>query len=545
MAGYDVIILHPPAVFDFRDKPLFPGALGGSVEQVQFNKVPIGMLSIAEYLDRHGYRVIVDNLCDRMVANSDFDPLRHLKELSAPIFAIGLNFQQHAPGAMEVARLCKELHPDSLVVMGGLTATRFHEEIITKYPFVDAVVRAEGEKALLMLVQEYERDGRIGGTPNLTTRTESGELRITPLMPASVDLDEFEYTRLDLLKPKTSVYPENSLPRWSLAVCRGCVYNCAICGGSAYSYRTQMGMERPAFRSPAKIIEDIGKLADQGVRFVGLYQDPRMGGRKYWRELLDGLSGETCRDIERLSLDLLVPADEEFIRLASRIGPQVVMHICPDTGSDEVRRKLGRPYDNNELLKTVELCHKHGLPVTTFFSVGLAGETPDQVRETWRLWEKLTEMDRTSRISGAVNVPMGGPIVGPIVLDPGSPAFDDPAAHGYNLLYRNLEEYIAGLSLPSWHQWLNYETELLMKDEIVDLVMETVRFSIEQRYKSGVYDDSLAIAESVRMTLDREIVAEVNRIMAINDKADREEALRSLKNRHEAFLNRPIESFVR
>jgi radical SAM superfamily enzyme YgiQ (UPF0313 family) len=427
--------------------------------------------------------------------------------------------------------------------MGGLTATRFHEEIIEKYPFVDAVVRGEGEKALLQLVQAYERDGRVGETPNLTTRSESGDIRVTPLMPASTSLDEFEFTRLDLLEPKSSVFPKNSVPRWSLAVCRGCVYNCAICGGSAQSYRRHMGMERPAFRSPAKIVEDIGKLAAQGVRFVGLYQDPRMGGRKYWRELLDGLSGGVCRDLERLSLDMLVPADEEFIRLASRIGPQVVIHICPDTGSDEVRRRLGRPYDNAELLRTVELCHRHGLPVTTFFSVGLAGETPEQVRETWALWEKLTEMDRASRVSGAIDVPLGGPIVGPIVLDPGSPAFDDPQKHGYQLLYQNLEEYIAGLSLPSWHQWLNYETELLDNGKITELVLDTIRFSVEQRYKAGVYDDSVAIAEGVKTALDREVVAEVNRIMAIGNGEEREAALQALKRRHESFLNRPLDSF--
>ncbi len=543
MSSHDVVIIHPPAVFDFRDQPLFPGALGASVEQVQFNKVPIGMLSIAEYLDRHGFRVMVDNLCDRMIGSRDFDPEQHLKSLSAGVFAIGLNFQQHSQGAMEVARLCKSLHPDSLVVMGGLTATRFHEEIIRNYPFVDAVVRAEGEKALLRLVQAWERDGRMGDTPNLTCRTEEGAIRITPLMPASTDLDEFEYTRLDLLEPKTSVFPENSMPRWSLAVCRGCVYNCAICGGSAYSYTTHMGMARPAFRSPAKILSDIKKLTAQGVTFIGLYQDPRMGGRKYWRELLDGLP-EACAGVERLSLDLLVPADEEFIRLASRIGPQVVMHICPDTGSDEVRRRLGRPYDNGELLKTVELCHKYGLPVTTFFSVGLAGETRREVEETWELWERLTEMDRQSRVSGAVNVPLGGPIVGPIVLDPGSPAFDAPESHGYRLLYRDLEEYIAGLSLPSWHQWLNYETGLLDNRAIVELVFETIRFSIEQRYKSGVFDDSLAIAESARLALDREVVAEVNRIMALGEE-ERGGALMDLKKKHDYFLNRPMESFVR
>ena len=542
MSSYDVIILHPPAVFDFRTRPQFPGALGATTEQVQFSKVPIGMLSIAEYLDRHGYKVIVDNLGDRMISSRTFDVREHLRKLSAPVFAVGLSFQQHAQGALEVARLCKELHPGSLVVMGGLTATRFHDEIIRKYWFVDAVIRAEAERPFLHLMRALEESGAPGATPNLTFRTGDGDIRSNPLMPASVTLDEYEYTRFDLIEPKTSIYPPNAPPRWSLAVCRGCVYNCAICGGSAYTYKTYLGMDRPVFRSPGKIISDIRKLNEQGISFIGLYQDPRMGGRKYWRELLAGLARENLQ-LERLSLDLLAPADEEFIREAAKIGRQVVMHLCPDTGSDEVRRKLGRPYSNEELLKTIRLCHKYHLPVTTFFSVGLAGETPENVRETWALWEKLEALDRQSQVTGELTMPLGGPITGPIVLDPGSLAFDRPEEFGYTLRYRNLEEYVAGMSQPSWHQWLNYETDSLDEAMLVDLILSTVEFSIQQRTKSGLYDNYQALAERIKTVLDREIVKEIDQIMTIEDPAARDAAVLYLKGRHESFLNRPLDSF--
>jgi radical SAM superfamily enzyme YgiQ (UPF0313 family) len=281
MPNYDVIFIHPPAIFDFRKKALFPGAMGSSVEQVQFNKVPIGLLSLAEYLDRHGYKVVVDNLCDRMVGSAAFNAEKHLKSLSARVFAVGLHFQQHAPGAIEVARLCKQYHPDSLVVMGGLTATRFHEEIIQKYEFVDAVIRAEAEKPFLQFMRTLENNQPLSATPNLTFRDDKGQARVTPLLQASQNLDDFEYTRFDLLEPRTSIFTPGEVPRWSLEVCRGCAYNCAICGGSAYTYKKYLGLEQPAFRSASKIREDILKLNAQGVGVIGLYQDPRMGGPAY------------------------------------------------------------------------------------------------------------------------------------------------------------------------------------------------------------------------------------------------------------------------
>lgn len=526
MTGYDIVLIHPPAVYDFRRRPLFPGAMGQSVEGIQFNKVPIGMLSIAEYLDRHGYKVIVDNLCDRMINIAGFDAEEHLKDCSAQIYAIGLNFQQHSQGALEIARLCKSLHPNSHVIMGGLTATRFHEEIIEKYPFIDAVVRGEAEKAMLQLVREFESYDRIADTPNLTYRKEDGDIRITPLMPSSRNLDEYEYVRFDLLEPKTSIYTPDSNSRWSLAVCRGCLYNCSICGGSAYTYKKYLGMQRPAFRSPERLVADMKRLCDQGVYTIGLYQDPRMGGKKYCQELVAALAREKP-DIERLSLDLLAPADEEFVREISNTGQRIIFHLCPDTGSDEVRSKLGRRYSNEEVMETVKLCHKYHIPVTNFFSVGLAGETRENIKETWDLWARLDELNQESVMQGFFGGDTDGfhsfgQVLGPIVLDPGSLAFDEPETHGYKLLYHNLEEYVQGLSQPYWHHWLNYETPLLDRNAIAELILQSVEFTIDQREKYGFYSQPRAYYERCRVEADRVIAREAEKIIQLEDPRERE-----------------------
>jgi B12-binding domain/radical SAM domain protein len=542
MAKYDVIIIHPPAVYDFRKKIIFPGLLGATVDQVQFTKVPIGMLSLAEYLDRHGYKVKIDNIGDRMVSDAALDVENHIKNISAGIFAIGLHFQWHSPGALEIARLCKKYHPHTPVILGGLTATRFHEEIIQKYDFIDAVVRGEAEKAFLQLLRVIEKEGRLAAVPNLTFRTDSGEVKITPLGEPSLNLDEFDYTRLDLLEPQTSIFSPGSLPRWSLEVCRGCTYNCSICGGSAYSYKTYLGMNRPAFRSPAKIIGDVRRLNEQGIRMLGLYQDPRMGGRRYTRELLTALRREKL-DIERLSLDLLVPADEEIIQAIGELGRPVTVHICPDTGSEAIRRQLGRPYSNEDLLHTVKLCHKYLVQVTSFFSLGLAGDTRETINETWELFDKLSSLEQielaTTKYWGVGSeIPLGGPIVGPIALDPGSPAFDNPAKFGYRLLYKNLEEYIQGLSLPSWHQWINYETDLIRKDDLIGLLLESQAFCIEQREAYGFYDRNQAASERRKLIADIDAVNEVNRIQTLNSKADMESSLKSLRIKYDSSLGK-------
>ena len=147
------------------------------------------------------------------------------------------------------------------------------------------------------------------------------------------DLDEFEFTRLDLLEPKRAIFTPGQLPSWVIPISRGCSYNCVSCGGSAYSYRTYLGRKRPAFRSPEKIVEDLRKLSAQGVQLVFLCQDPRIGGKEYWSKLLSTLQKEPIQ-LRQLTMELFSPADEEYIKELSKIGVRIILTISP-----EIRRR--------------------------------------------------------------------------------------------------------------------------------------------------------------------------------------------------------------
>jgi radical SAM superfamily enzyme YgiQ (UPF0313 family) len=359
-------------------------------------------------------------------------------------------------------------------------------------------------------------------------------------MEPSENLDEFAFTRLDLLEPKTSIFSSGTAPHWSLVVCRGCIYNCTVCGASSYSYKKYLGMERPAFRSPEKIIDDIRKLDEQGIRQIGLYQDPRMGGEKYWKELMATLRSAKL-NIERLTMDILTPTNEEFIREVATIGKEVILYICPDTGCEKVRRTQGRHYSNEELLDTVKLCYRYHIPVQVFFSVGLAGETHETIKETWELWDKLCSLNKVAINRGGIgkigsSVLKDGPIIGPILLDPGSLAYDSPNKYEYRLAFKNLEEYIEALSKPSWHQWVNYETKLLNKNALIELVYESIDQFIRQREKYGVIDNRQATLDYSLADAEKVAVDEVDKIMNLEDKTEIDARLKSLRNGLDFFL---------
>jgi B12-binding domain/radical SAM domain protein len=536
MMGYDVVLIHPPAIYDFRKRVVFPGPIAYTVGESteQFMIPPVGMLSIADYLDRNGYSVLVDNLCEQMVNNGSFDAEKHLKELSAKVYAVGLHWCVHSQGAIEVARLCKQWHHDATVVLGGLTATVFHRELLRKYEFVDAVICGEAEKPFLQLMQALERHDKLA-TPNLTYRDDTGKIVSMPLMEPVADLDEFEFARLDLLKPDKTIFTPRMPPHWSLPVCRGCIFNCTTCGGSAYSYRTHLGRKRPAFRSPEKIAEDMKKLSEQGVRIVFLFQDPRMGGDQYWRRLIATLRKEKIRLIQ-LSMELFSPADEEYIKELSTIGVPLSLSISPESGADSVRRNCGRNYTNEELFRTIKICYKYGVTLGVHSTIALASDTPETIKETWKLWEKICS---TNKDVGKAPVSHAfGPM---ILLDPGSLAFDFPENYGYRLIFKNLEDYIKGMSLPSWHQWLSYETRFLDKDLIAKLILDSLEYSINLRERYGLYSRSEADTERLCFVdANRLVIRVVNEAMSLDDERERRYRLMTLRE----YLNRNLPSLV-
>lgn len=524
---HDVILVHPPAIYDFRERTVFYGPVALTVPEStrQFIIPPVGMLSIAEYLDRHGYRVMVDNIGERMMAGSAFDVEAHIATHPAKVFAIGLHWCVHSQGAIEIARLCKRLHPEALVVVGGLTATVFAEEIIRRFDFVDAVIRGEAEKPFLSLVRALEQGGSLEAVPNLTLRDAAGGVKSTPLAQPATDLDEFEYTRLDLLEPREAIFPPTMPSHWSIPISRGCSHNCVTCGGSAYSYRKHLGRQRPAFRSPAKIAADLKSLASQGVQNVFLFQDPRMGGKEYCAHLMSALQS-TETGLKQLTLELFGPADEEYIRGLSRIGTPVMLTISPESCVEGVRRAHGRPYTSEDLFKTMDLCLKHGISLGVFSMIALAQDTPKTIRETWQVWDKISRMNQQAQGKASVNYGYG-PM---ILLDPGSNAFDHPDQFGYRLRFKDLNGYIEGMSLPSWHQWISYETKRMDREAIAAMIVDSIEASIGLRVKYGFYNErEAATARLCFVTVNKLAIDVVDDAMGL-DEPERSQRLRAFND---------------
>ena len=135
----DIALLHPPSIYDFRRMTIVPSPISDLVPSTPvFEMYPIGFTYLGEYLERNGINTRVINLAQRMLESGKFNVPRFLSRIEPAAFGIDLHWLTHAQGALEVARVVKEVHPRVPVIMGGYSATFFHRELMD-YPQVDYV----------------------------------------------------------------------------------------------------------------------------------------------------------------------------------------------------------------------------------------------------------------------------------------------------------------------------------------------------------------------------------------------------------------------
>jgi len=173
-------LMHAPAVFDFRERPLNHWMLSKAVDTAPvFEYFPVGFITMLDYLEERGKSVRLANLAVKM-QDGKFDPRRFVREQQPLLFGIDLHWCQHVDGALSLAKLCKEEHPEIPVALGGLTSTYYWREIMDTVPEVDCVLRGHTTEPLVEQLLDCLEGGREPTeVPNLAWRR-NGEVVENP-----------------------------------------------------------------------------------------------------------------------------------------------------------------------------------------------------------------------------------------------------------------------------------------------------------------------------------------------------------------------------
>jgi len=508
--GLDLVLLHAPSIYDFRDREALLGPVADVIPSSdEFEMYPIGLTSLAGYLSRNAYNVRIVNLAYRMLRSPSYDVAAHLRRLRAPVFGIDLHWLPHVHGALAVAELVRQVHPDAKVLFGGLSSTYFHEEL-AGLPYVDFVLRGDStEEPARQLLQALRTGGPLEEVENLTWKDADGGVVVNPLSFVPTDLDYvdvpdyhyairsvFKYGDLLDVVPYLHWLKE---PTTMVLNARGCTYDCAVCGGSRSAYKLMCNRSRPAYRSPEKLVSDMKTIASFSTAPIFMVHDPRVGGIPRAQRIFELVA--SARIPNELVIELFFPAGDEFFALVEHSTSAWSLEITIESPDEKLRKVNGKfPCSNEQVEQTIDAALRHGCgKLDLFFMVGIPHQTREQALATVDYCRHLVErFDADPRLQFYV-APLGP------FLDPGSRAYEDPGL-GYRKRFETLLEHRAALDELDWRDVLSYETEVLSRQAIVDVTYEVADRLNGLKHDAGLIDEETFSAVRDHLTTARRVL---------------------------------------
>lgn len=519
MSRVDFVLLHAPAVYDFRERSIMFGPVSDMVPSTPiFEMYPLGFTTMAEYMERHGLTVRIVNLAVLMLSKPSFDVEAAIRDMDPVAFGIDLHWLPHAHGSIEIARIVKEYHPDTPVIFGGLSSSFFHEELI-EYDCVDYVLRGDStEYPATRLLWALKGRGSVTDVPNLTWKAPDGSVTDNGLQWVPEDMDaislDYSYNMRAVIRFQDMMgfVPFRDWLRYPVCAaltCRGCTHDCVTCGGSAYSFREHFGRRKAAFRDPELVVRDIEHIQRYIPGPIFVLNDFLQAGRDYARDFVKGLSAIKLRN--PIAFEFFKPPHEEFFEFLDAHLDDYSVEISVESHDDGVRSAFGKKhYTMDQVETSIEAALRHGCKrFDLYFMTGLPTQTAASVRETPEYCAGL--YDRLG------NDPRLLTFVSPMApfLDPGSRVFDNAEEYGYTLRARTLEEHRQRLVLPSWKHIMNYESDAMTADELVEATYDAGVGLNRVKARAGIIDAQVARATEQRIAQARVMMDRIDGIMEL------------------------------
>ncbi|GAB4524558.1 MAG: magnesium-protoporphyrin IX monomethyl ester anaerobic oxidative cyclase [Roseibium sp.] len=287
--------------------------------------------------------------------------------------------------AEEVLRIASEECPGAVRVLGGIHATFMYKQVLSEAPWIDVIVRGEGEEIFRELIRCIASGNWPAGRDRIKglAFAEGTDFIATPAAPTVKDID--------------AINPDWSLLEWSKYIyvplgvrvaipnmARGCPFTCSFCSQWKFwrDYRV---------RDPRKVADEIEKLVDE--HDIGFFiladEEPTINRKKFiafCQELIDrGLNRKVKWGINTRVTDIY--RDRDLLTFYREAG---LVHVSLGTEA-AAQLKLDRFNKETKIAENKEairLLREADIFVEAQFIVGLDNETPETLEETFQMaWD--------------------------------------------------------------------------------------------------------------------------------------------------------------
>lgn len=357
---------------------IHPNYHSGGAE-IAGNWPPAWVAYLAGYLKAGGYTDVI--FVDAMTNDLSEDQVREKITTLKPDIVGCTAITPAIYKAERTLQIVKEVNPDIVTVLGGIHGTFMYPQVLKEAPWIDAVVRGEGEQVMLNLVTAVDQ-GRFMADRNcvngIAFATPDGKVVATPAEPPIQDLDRITPDWGILEWDKYIYIPMNkrvAIPNFA----RGCPFTCSFCSQWKFwrDYR---------IRDPKKVVDEIETLVkehDVGF-FILADEEPTIHRKKFI---------EFCEELIKRDLGVLwgintrvtdILRDEKLLPLFRKAG---LIHVSLGT---EAAAQLKLDMFNKETTieqnkRAIQLLKDNGIVTEAQFIVGLENETAETLEETYKM----------------------------------------------------------------------------------------------------------------------------------------------------------------
>lgn len=361
-----ILLVHP---LGYR-----AAAAGHDISRIANIMPPLGLASIAAYLERHGIRAdIVD-----CYAHPDSDrTLRDYLRRERPAF-LGMSCTTSSfLDGVRITRLAKAELPDLRVIFGGPHVSALKESVLRGYPEIDCVVVGEGEETLRELLGAEA--GEMERVRGIIFRRMDGEVVFTGHREPLLDLDSLPFPAYEKLAGfphayRLPIFNYPKAPNTSCLSSRGCPYACSYCDRSVFrrSFR---------FNSAEYMVEHLRYLRERfGIRHVNFYDDQFTFNRKRVIEFCErmdaaslGMTFNCAVRAEHIDLELLMRMKSAGCWMAS---------LGIESGDPQLLAKHRQNPDLDMLAGKIRLIKQAGIRTKGLLMMGLPGESEESIRRS-------------------------------------------------------------------------------------------------------------------------------------------------------------------
>jgi ribosomal peptide maturation radical SAM protein 1 len=401
--GGDIV---PSDVRDIAEDGIFHG-IGDWVFTGVLHGGDFGAAEFSRYLSR--YEADPGRAIEMRSHAEDFVELAAREILADEPDLVGFSttFMQNVPSLAVAARI-KQYSPDVITVFGGGNCEGpMGAALHRSFPFVDYVVRGEGEVVFPALLEAIEGRAAAIGLPGVCWRRDGLSVANAedrrPLPPGRIPAPDFDdwFARLE-----SSVIESHVEPKLAMETARGCwwgeAHQCTFCGlnGSMIEFRS---------KPPDRVLEELSWLVKRHGTLDVIMVDNIIDHR-YFTAVLPQIAALGW-DL-RIHYEIKANVTSEQV---TALRDAHVAHVQPgiESLSSRILKIMDKGVDGIRNLRTLRDCESAHLTTAWNWLYGFPGETEDDY------WPVVRQLPALVHIQ-----PPGS--VAPILLERFSPYFDKP-----------------------------------------------------------------------------------------------------------------------